>query len=603
MRYFVRVLAYLRPFWKRAAVSIAITIAISLLALAAPWPLKVLFDHVISSHPLPPLLEPILGGVQDRKLLLLPLIVAAGLGITLAQNGLSVVNSYVQTSLEQGMVLNFRSDLFQHAQKLSMAFHDRRRSGGLIFAINFQADSAAGLVMAVWPLAQSALTLVGMFWLTFMINHTLALLSLIVVPFIYYSVGYYITHIQDRLREVKSMEGESLSIIHEAISMMRVIVAFSRESHEFKRFRDQGQQAVDARVAVTVRQTLFSLVVNSTTAGGTAVVMGYGAYQILQGQMTGGELLVVLTYIASIYGPLEAISTTIGSFQDRFVGLEMAYGILDTEPEIRDLPGAVEAVDVKGELVFEEVNFGYQQRRETLHEISFTARAGEVVGIVGPTGAGKTTIVSLIPRFYAPQSGRILLDKRDIREVTLHSLRGSMSIVLQEALLFSGSIRDNIRYGRLDASEAEIEGAARAANAHDFISRLPNGYDTQLGERGVSLSGGERQRISIARAFLKDAPILILDEPTSSIDSRTEAVILAALERLMVGRTTLMIAHRLSTVRNADRILVIDEGRIVERGTHSELLEMDGLYRQLHQMQAGGPDRGARALASARASA
>jgi ABC-type multidrug transport system fused ATPase/permease subunit len=312
---------------------------------------------------------------------------------------------------------------------------------------------------------------------------------------------------------------------------------------------------------------------------------------------------VVLTYIASIYGPLEAISTTIGSFQDRFVGLEMAYGILDTEPEIRDLPGAVEAVDVRGELVFEDVTFGYQQRKETLHSISFSAHAGEVIGIVGPTGAGKTTIVSLIPRFYAPQSGRILLDGRDIREVTLHSLRGSMSIVLQEALLFSGTIRDNIRYGRLDASEAEIEEAARAANAHDFISKLPDGYETRLGERGVSLSGGERQRISIARAFLKDAPILILDEPTSSIDSRTEAVILAALERLMVGRTTLMIAHRLSTVRNADRILVIDDGRIVERGTHSELLETDGLYRQLHQMQAGGPDHGERALASARASA
>jgi ABC-type multidrug transport system fused ATPase/permease subunit len=587
MKYFLRVLVYLKPFWRRALVTVAITVLVSLLALLAPWPLKILFDNVIGDHPLPAILEPFLGPILDEKMVLLAVVVAAGFGITLVSNALSVLNSYVETALEQGMILNFRSDLFQHAQRLSMAYHDRRRSGALIFAINFQADAAAGLVMAVQPLAQSALTLIGMFWLTYSINGTLAILSLVVVPFIYYSVGYYITHIQDRLREVKGMEGESLSIIHEAVSMMRVIVAFGRESHEFKRFRDQGRRAVDARVKVTVRQTLFSLVVNTTTAAGTALVMGYGAYQIVQGQMTGGELLVVLTYIASIYGPLEAISTTIGSFQDRFISLEMAYEILDTQPDIRDLPGAVEADRVRGDLAFEALDFSYDGRVDTLSEISFEARAGDVIGIVGPTGAGKTTLVSLIPRFYDPNAGRVLLDGRDVKQITLESLRRNISIVLQDPLLFSGSIFDNIRYGRLDATREEIHEAAKAANAHDFIVRLPGKYGTELGERGVKLSGGERQRIAIARAFLKDAPVLILDEPTSSIDSRTEAVILQALERLMIGRTTLMIAHRLSTLRMASHILVMDGGRIVEQGTHDELLGQRGLYAQLHAMQAG----------------
>ncbi len=592
MKYFVRVLRYVRPFWKKAAVSGAITVTVSLLALLGPWPLKILFDSVLGSHPLPGVLVPVLGPIVDRTLLLLLVVVGAGFGITLVSNGLSVANSYLQTALEQGMILNFRSDLFQHTQRLSMAYHDRRRSGGLIFAINFQADAAAGLIMAVQPLVQSSLTLIGMFWLTYTIDRTLALLSLAVVPFIYYSVGYYISNIQDRLRDVRGMEGESLSIIHEAVSMLRVIVAFNRQGHEFRRFREQGERAVGARVDVTVRQTLFSLAVNTATAAGAALVMGFGAYRITQGAMTGGELLVVLAYVSSIYGPLEAISNTIGSLQDRFISLEMAYGVLDTKPDINDRPGAVVLERSRGEVEFSGVDFSYEGRRETLRDISFRVEPGEVIGIVGPTGAGKTTLVSLLPRFYDPQEGRILLDGRDIHEFTLRSLREQVSIVLQEPLLFSGTIADNIRYGRLDASMEDIWQAARSANAAHFIEhRLPLGMDTKLGERGVKLSGGERQRISIARAFLKDAPILILDEPTSAIDSRTESVILKALERLMEGRTTFMIAHRLSTIRFAHRILVMDEGRIVEQGSHDELLALNGLYRQLHSMQTARPDR------------
>lgn len=587
MRYLPRVLPYLRPFWRSAALVTLLTVLVSLLSLLEPWPLKILFDSVLSSHPLPGPVEPLLGPLADDRMVLLVLVVLGAFGITLLGNALAVASSYLETRLSQGMVLNFRSDLFRHAQRLSLAYHDRRRSGALIYAINFQADSAAGLVMALLPLAQSALTLMGMFWITFHINRQLALLSLAVVPVLYLAVAHYVNRIQPRLREVRGLEGESLSIIHEAVSMMRVILAFGRERYEHRKFREQGERAVDARVDVTVRQTAFSLIVNTTTAAGTALVMGFGVYQILQGHMTGGELLVVLAYVASIYQPLEAISNTVGSLQERFVSLEMAFGLLDTEPQIRNAPGAIRIGRSTGRVAYEDVRFTYEGRPETLTDITFEAEPGQAIGIVGPTGAGKSTLVSLLPRFYDPQQGRILLDGTDIRKIRLDSLREQISIVLQDPLLFSGSIADNIRYARLDATMEEVAEAAKAANAHDFIQRLPDGYESGIGERGVRLSGGERQRIAVARAFLKDAPVLILDEPTSSIDSRTEEVILDALDRLMVGRTTFTIAHRLSTIRDPDLVLVLDGGRIVERGRPAELLSRRGLFRRLWEAQMG----------------
>jgi ABC-type multidrug transport system fused ATPase/permease subunit len=483
------------------------------------------------------------------------------------------------------MVLDFRSDLFQHAQRLSLSFHDRRRSGMLIYAINSQADAAARVVMTIPPLAQSLLTLIGMLWILFVMDPLLALLSLAVLPFLYYSVNYYMTHIESRLLAVRNMEGESLSIIHEAMSMLRVIVAFGREEHEHRRFRSQGEETIRARVNVTVRQTLFSLVVNTITATGTALALGVGAYQVMQGRLSVGQLLVVMAYIAGVYKPLETISTTIGSLQAMFISLRVAFDLLDSQPEIKDAPDARPIERATGAVAFDHVFFNYHNRVNTLQDVFFQVEPGQAVAIVGPTGAGKTTLASLIPRFYDARQGRILIDGIDIKSLKIKSLRDQISIVLQEPLLFSGCIADNIRYGLLDASQDEVIAAARAANAHDFIMRLPRQYETEIGERGAQLSGGERQRIAVARAFLKNAPILILDEPTSSIDSRTEAVILDALDRLMEGRTTFIIAHRLSTIRRADLIVVMDHGRLVDRGTHHELLAREGLYRQLYEMQ------------------
>jgi len=587
MNYYLRVLPYLRPYWPLAIFSIVTMILLVLAGLLEPWALKILVDNVLGEAPLPSVLTNVLGALADDRFSLLLFVVLAGLGIRLLQNALTVISKYVDTRLEQNIMLDFRTDLFEHAQRLSFSYHDRRRAGNLIFAINNQSTATSGILMTIPNLAQSILTLAGMFWITLGINRELALISLAVLPFLYYLVGYYVTHIQARLNHVRSLEGKTLSLIHEAINMLRVIVAFGREDYEHRRFRDLGEHARDKRVDLTVRQTVFSLTVNMTIAIGTALVLGFGAYKSLQGQLTVGQLLVVMSYIAGVYKPLEAISGTIGSLQNQFASLKVAFDLLDTKSEIQDAPNAMVMQRARGHVCFEDVHFSYTARQETLKEISFEARPGQLIGIVGPTGAGKSTLVSLMPRFYELVKGRILLDECDIRSLSLRSLRQQISLVLQEPLLFSGTIADNILYGRLEASLEEVMAAAKAANAHDFIMRLPKKYESEVGERGVQLSGGERQRLCVARAFLRDAPILILDEPTSSIDSKTEAVILEALERLAMGRTTFMIAHRLSTLQKADKVLVINNGRLAEAGTHDELLQQSVLYKQMYEMQAG----------------
>jgi ATP-binding cassette subfamily B protein/subfamily B ATP-binding cassette protein MsbA len=580
-----RVFQRVRPYGTLGLASVVTLTLSALVGLLIPWHIGIVVDSVLGDAPVPPVVRGLLGDVVDSQYALLALVVVAGLLFTVLQNGLTVLNNYVGTRLKESIVLDFRSELFQHAQRLSLAYHDRERTGNLMNRLTFQSMSIGNVVLAGPPLLQNAVTLVGMFWIAFGIDPLLAGVSLSVVPFIYYSVGYYATHVDSRIRHVKTMEGQTLSIVHEAMAMLRVIAAFGRVRHEYTRFRRQGETALNARVRLTVDQTLFSLAVNSLTAIGTALVLGFGAVGVIDGRLTVGELLVVMSYIASVYTPLQAISGSIGTLKDQLIGVQMAFELLDTAPEIDDAPGAVDVEGVAGRVAFEAVEFAYRGRRHTLRDVTFEAEPGQVVAIVGPTGAGKSTLVGLIPRFYDAGQGRVTLDARDIRSIRLASLRRQVSIVHQEPLLFSTTIADNIRYGRLSATDDEIAEAARAANAHDFITRLPRGYDTEIGERGAQLSGGERQRVAIARAFLKDAPVLILDEPTSAIDSRTEHTILDALDRLMAGRTTFMVAHRLSTIRHADQILVMDHGTIVERGTHDALLARNGFYRQLHDAQ------------------
>ncbi len=575
---------YLRPYRKALFGVLALTIFTAIFGLAEPWPMAIILTNVLQDQDPSGIVELVFGSDPTVWVILVSMVVARFLIIAFG-NAFTVLNHYLSSKIEQNMVLDLRSDLFAHAQRLSLTFHDERQTGMLMSQINTQAAAVGNIVMVVPPIAEATLTLIGMLVIAILIDWQLALLSLLVIPFLYRSFGVYGKRIVPRLQTVQSLEWRSLSIVHEAMAMLRVIVTFGREDYEHQRFREQGQTAVDERVKLTVSQSLYTLGVQTVTAAGTSLVLGVGAWHVIEGTISLGELIVMMTYIASVYQPLEQLSLTVGTIHEQLVQFNASLDLLDTEPEVKEKPDAIELGRARGRVSADGVSFTYRGRKATLSDISFDARPGERVAIVGHTGAGKSTLMSLLIRFYDPHAGQIKIDGVDLRDLKLDSLRDQISVVLQEPLLFSGTIEDNIRYGKLEASEEEVRGAARAANAHDFISGLPHGYGTVIGERGAQISGGERQRICVARAFLKDAPILILDEPTSSIDSKTERVILDALDDLMVGRTSFMIAHRLSTVRHVDQILVVDDGRIVERGTHEELVLHGGIYGQLYEAQ------------------
>jgi len=579
-----RVRPYLRPYRKLLIGVMCLTVLTAVLGLAEPWPLAIILNQILQDQEATGAVAFVFGSDPTVWVVLVAMVTARFLIIAVG-NAFTVLNHYLGSKTEQNMVMDLRSDLFAHVQRLSFTFHDQRQTGALMSQINIQAASVGNIVMVFPPIAEAVLTLIGMLAIALLLDWQLALLSLLVLPFLYWSFGMYGRRIVPRLQHVQELEWRSLSIVHEAMAMLRVIVSFGREDYEHRRFREQGRVAVDERVKLTVGQSMYTLWVQTATAFGTSLVLGVGAWHVIEGKISIGELIVLMTYIASVYQPLEQISTTVGTIHDQLVQFNASLNLLDREPEVRERPDAVELGRARGYVAARDLDFSYHGRRDTLADVSFEVQPGERVAVVGHTGAGKSTLMSLLIRFYDPSSGAIEIDGVDIRDLKLDSLRDQISVVLQEPLLFSGTIAENIRYGRLEADEEEIRDAARAANAHDFIEGLPDGYGTVLGERGAHISGGERQRICVARAFLKDAPILILDEPTSSIDSRTERVILDALDDLMEGRTSFMIAHRLSTVRHADQILVMNEGRIVERGTHERLLRDGPVYRQLHEAQ------------------
>lgn len=577
-----RILPYLRPYRKLAIVSVVLTILLAVIALAEPWPLAFAIDSIIGHKPAPSWVTGIFGTGVGGKI---AIAVVATMLLTALAGGITVWNEYLSTSVDQRMVLDFRSDMFEHAQKLSLAFHDTESKGILMYRINNQASAMGQIVVALPVVAQSLLTVIGMAFISYSINPLLALLALGTTPFVVYSTTFYTNRIEPRLYRVRGLGALNLAIVYEAMSMIRVVLAFGTQRREYQRFREQGEKFVGETVGLTVRQTAFRLGVQLITAAGTASVIGVGSYQAVNGQITAGELLVVISYIHQIYQPLEQLTTTITDFQQQFIGLLMSFELMDIKPDVTEKEHALALDRARGEIELQHVGFSYEGRPDVLKDVSVRIPAGHAVAIVGPTGAGKSTLASLLPRFYDVLDGGVRIDGHDVRDLKLHDLRRQFSIVLQEPLLFSGTIASNIKYGKLDASDEEMIEAAKAANAHDFISGLPEGYNTLLGERGTMISGGERQRIAVARAFLRDAPILILDEPTSSIDSRTEAVILDALDRLMQGRTTMLIAHRLSTLRSVDQIIAMDHGRVVQRGSHEELASKPGLYRQLWQAQ------------------
>ena len=555
-----------------------------LVGLLVPWPMKILVDNVLGEATQPAWLGSLINtfSLGGGKVALLIAVCIAGLLIGLLSELVSLGHTQLQVNIGQRMVLDLQRHLFAHLQKLSLRYHQSTGTGDAIYRLDSDAFCVDSIIMSgFFPLASALLTLVLMFAILFQLDPSLALLSLAVVPLLFVVIHRYSARLSDRAERVKELESGIFNLVHEVFSSIKLVKAFSREHHEQRRFLDQGRTALRARLNVTFQESLFSVTISALTYVGTAVVLAVGGWHVLQGRLTVGELLVVIAYLGSVYGPLSSISHTVGNLQGSIASARRVYETLHLEPEIKDSPGALEVPRLRGNIRFDRVSFAYLDARPVLKNINFEVLQGQMVALVGLTGAGKTTLVSLIPRFYDPTDGAISIDGVDVRQMTLNSLRESISVVLQEPILFSSSIEENIKYGKLEASHEEVVAAARAAQAHEFINLMPEQYASTLGEAGSQLSGGERQRISIARALLKDAPILILDEPTSALDSRAEAKVFDALRRLMKGRTTIVIAHRLSTIRDADKIVVLDGGKIVDAGRHEELLARNQLYREL----------------------
>jgi ATP-binding cassette subfamily B protein/subfamily B ATP-binding cassette protein MsbA len=435
----------------------------------------------------------------------------------------------------------------------------------------------------------SLLSLVTMFTIMWQLDPALTLLSLAVVPLMVAVVRGYAGPLLRRSYAHEEVDAQLYDVVEQTLSAMPAVQAFGGEERADRRFQASARAILGTELSLVSLEQHVQILIGLTTAAGTAAIFWVGATHVLEGQLTVGAILVFLAYLASLYAPLESLTHLSSTLQSAAGSARRVMEVLEAEREVTDRPGATPSVVERGHVRLEDVTFGYDAGQPILHEVCFEARPGQTVAIVGPTGAGKSTLVSLVPRFFDPWAGRVTVDGRDVRDVQLKSLRRQVALVLQEAFLFPLTIAENIAYGRPEATRDEIEAAARAANAHVFIERLPAGYETRVGERGATLSGGERQRLAIARALLKDAPILILDEPTSALDAETESLLLEALERLMHGRTTLLIAHRLSTIRGADWIVALQGGRLVEAGTHEELLARDGLYARFQRLQTGRP--------------
>jgi ATP-binding cassette subfamily B protein/subfamily B ATP-binding cassette protein MsbA len=578
-------LAYLKPY--RAKVSLlAVLLALELgLGWLQPWPLAIAIDF-LSGKRFPRLVTWALPWLNDVAAVhgfsILVAIVVGGVVLQAVNQFVSAYGTQVQVDTGQRMVYDLRRQLFEHLTALGLHHHITTSTADAVYRVDVDAYAIENLVMSgIFPLLTSATSLVVMFGYLLYMNLTIGLVSLTVVPFLFLCLRYYTSTLANREERVKELESKLLERLYETFGAMRLVKSFARETHELNRYGAAGETTMNARIAITWQQSLFSVVVSTITIVGTALVVIVGGNFVMKGQLTIGELYLVISYLGAVYGPLSAIAHTTGQLQGALAGARRVRAMFAIIPETVDAPNAIDADRVVGNIKFDDVGFTYPNGKHVLEGISFAAKPGEMVALVGLTGAGKTTLVSLIPRFYNATSGRVTVDGVNVQQYRVRPLREKISIVLQDPLLFSGTIADNIRYGRLDATREEIEQAARAAHAHDFIARLPKSYDTEIAEAGGGLSGGERQRLSIARAILKDAPILILDEPTSSLDAISEEIVFAAVKRLRAGRATIVIAHRLSTVRDADRILVLDGGRISAQGRHEELLESSELYRKM----------------------
>jgi ATP-binding cassette, subfamily B, bacterial len=575
--------------WRVLTVAILGMILSVATELARPWPLKLVFDYVLLGHPLPPRtawLGRIVG--SEPVHLLLPI---CGLIVLVAASNafFSYMNKYLMSVVGETMVVSVRERIFVHLQALSLNFHEKSRSGDLVVRLTSDINKLKRLLIdSIQDMGSHIIRLVGICITMMWMDWKLSLIAFAVLPFLYAATHFFSKRVKEQQKDKRNRESDVASIVTENMLSISLIQAYQAEGSERARFQKQNLKSLDAEIRTAQLSKSFKRAVQITIAGGTAAVVYFGARRALGGDMSPGDLLVFTAYLKDLYGPIDKFSEILVDLASAVVSGERLVELVDQPVVIKDAPDAKPAPALHGEVEFREVYFAYKKGQMVLEHLNFKAHPGQMVALVGSSGAGKSTIANLIMRFYDPVEGSVLVDGQDIRKYTLLSLRRQITVVLQDTHLFRKSIRDNIALGRQDATDEDVIAAAKAAQAHDFIMALPNGYETLIEERGVNFSGGQKQRLNIARAILRNSPILILDEPTTGLDALAEAQINQALQRLMQGRTTFVIAHRFSTIVNADHILVLEEGKITEEGTHEELLERSTTYRHLYDLQSGG---------------
>ena len=558
------------------------------MSLAAPWPLKVIIDNVVSHHKMSPWLADMLRPWMDghHQMHIAALAAFAYVIIALLGALATYVDNYYTESVGQYVAHDLRMRMFHHLQRLSLGYYTSHQTGTLLSTITTDIQTIQGFASSsTLNIFVDLLTIVSMLGLMLWLNWDFTLIAVGVTPFLLFFVSRFKKAVKKATHQVRKEQADIVAVVQQGLESMQAVKAFGRQDMEEQELGKVSHATVDAALKARSIKALLSPVVTVTVAVCTAIVLWRGAYLILAGIMTVGALTVYLSYLSKFFKPVKDLATTTNAIAQAAVGVDRIRAVLDTDTIIPEKGNAIEAPPVRGQVVFEHVAFAYDVKNPVLLDVSFTINPGQLVGIVGPTGSGKSTVFSMISRFYDPSKGTIRIDGHDVRDLKLKSLRDQIGYVLQETVLFHGTIAENIAFGRVSASREEIIKAAELANAHEFISKMAQGYDTLVGERGSTLSGGQRQRIGIARVMIRNNPILLLDEPTAALDSESEKLVIEALERLMKGRTVITIAHRLPTIRDADQIIVISGGIVAENGTHDDLMAKNGIYAELHRTQ------------------